>query len=385
MGSVHAYLILLVSASLASGCARPVRAGLLPARVAIVVEDDTSKPITLLVELRRNARAQLDVRVADGAVAYDGTNLVNLHLTNVGWERDGGPTLSRTALTLPIGARLAALTSEAAHFDTPDGARIRCPHEDTCAPTDTPPAAFALDAPGPGAGFHVRLQADDVYVALPQVPEGTRVWGGVRAIRAVMWVHAGGAALEPLVNRRFRGHAALAAAPFAEHVVPDGHPSEWDAATPMVIDAPWQLQAGADVHHGTRDASFSLAAAWSADRVCLAGRVRDDHVQPGDAMELRVGANTIVLPLDVATDTTETSGTQAAAVQTATFGRTFEWCIAARARTGGQELPLQAVLVDHDSNDAPTRIASAAEEGAVPPRGRLLLSPEAPSEAQQSP
>jgi hypothetical protein len=376
---------LIVGAALASGCARPVRAGLLPARVAIVVEDDTARPMTLLVELRRNARAQLDVRVADGAVAYDGTSLVNLTLSEGRWARDGGPSVPRAPLVLPIGARLAALTPEAAHFDTPDGARTRCPHEDTCAPTDTLPAAFALDAPGPGAGFHVRLQDDDVYVALPQVPEGTRVWGGARAIRGVMWVHAGGASLEPLVNRRFRGHAALEAAPFAEHVVPDGHPSEWDAATPMVIDAPWQLQAGADVHHGARDASFSLAAAWSADRVCLAGRVRDDRVQPGDAVELRVGASAVVLPLDVATQTTAAPGAQDAAVQAATFGRTFEWCTAAMSRTGGEELPLQAVLVDHDGNDPPTRIASAPEEGAVSPRGRLLLSPEAPAGEPRSP
>ncbi len=381
MGSVHASLSVLLVAALASGCARPVRAGLLPARVAIAVEDATSRPITLLVELRRNARAQLDVRVADGAVSYDGTSLVNFHLTDGVWERDGGPSVPRAPLALPIGARLAALTSEAAYFEATDGDSMRCPLEGSCAPTGTLPAAFALDAPGPGAGFHVRLQDDDVYVSLPQVPEGARVWGGARAIRGVMWVHAGGAALEPLVNRRFRGHAALVAAPFAEHVVPDGHPSEWDAATPMVIDAPWQLQAGADVHHGARDASFSLAAAWSADRACLAGRVRDDRVQTGDAVELRLGADTVLLPLDAPTG----PGAQDAAVQAATFGRTFEWCARLSAATAGQELPLQAVLVDHDGDDPPTRIASAPDDGAVPPRGRLLLSPEAPAGAPRSP
>ncbi len=363
-----------------AGCGGPARAGLLPARVALVVEDArTGAPVSLLVELRRNARAQLDVRFADAAVLYDGSALVHFRRDARGWTRDGG-RLS-PPLLLPVGATapLAALGLQAAWFRDADGALARCPHAAaSCARAVEGLPALAAEMPGPGPGFRVWIDGDAVRVALPQAPEGALVWTGARALLGVSWVRVGSRALEPLVNRVFRGHAALGATLDADAVVLDGVPSEWTDATPLVVDAPWQLQAGADTHDGARDASFSVAASWSADRVCLGGRVRDDVADARDLLSLRVGALLADVPLVAHEAPPATVG---ARVRSGAYGATFEWC-GALALHAGQELPLTVAFVDYDDDDAPSRIASAPDADS---RGVLVLSRAEPAAAPRSP
>jgi hypothetical protein len=363
-----------------AGCGAPVRAGLLPARVSVGIDDAEVGPLTLLVELRRNARAQLDVRVAEGFVHYDDARLLTFEPPAGArtWRRQGGPRHPPYTLPLPSDATLLGLGPLAAWFST-SGGRVRCAHdEDACLPTDTAPPSPVMEAAGPGGGFRVWLEGSEVRVALPQVPEGATVWTGARALRGVSWVRLGGADAEPLVNRLFRGHGAVTAAPLAAAPVLDGVPEEWDDATPLVVDAPWQLQAGADVHRGALDASFSVAAGLEPTsdggaRACLAGRVRDDALGPEDRVELLVGDVFEQLPLVPGT------GSDRAAVAATWFGATFEWCAPGAAPHAPAELPLAVTFVDHDGEDAPTRLASAPTPDVTDAaasrvsRGRLLL------------
>jgi hypothetical protein len=222
------------------------------------------------------------------------------------------------------------------------------------------------------------MDGEAVRVALPQAPEGALVWTGARALLGVSWVRVGSRALEPVVNRVFRGHAALSAAPGAGAVVLDGAPNEWDDATPLVVDAPWQLQAGADTHDGARDGSFSVAGVWDADRVCLAGRVRDDVSDARDRIELRVGTLSAAVPL---VPDSEPPAADGARVRAALDGATFEWC-GRLSLHAGEQLPLTVAFVDYDGDAAPSRIASAPDTDS---RGVLVLSPEAPAAAPRSP
>lgn len=373
--------LLAVSLALSfAGCNGPARAGLLPARVALVLEDAQSgAPLSLLVELRRNARAQLDVRVSDRAVLYDGSSLLRFQRDARGWTREGGQAHPPLRLTLDGAAPLVSLGPQAAWFRAADGTLRRCAHAASgCEAAAEGPPALPDAIPGPGPGFRVWIDGEAVRVALPQAPEGALVWTGARALLGVSWVRVGSRSLEPVVNRVFRGHAALSAAPGADAVVLDGAPKEWDDATPLVVDAPWQLQAGADTHDGARDASFSVAAVWDADRVCLAGRVRDDTSDARDRIELRVGALSAAVPLVPDTGPPAADG---ARVRAALDGATFEWCSRLSLHAGAQ-LPLTVALVDHDGDDAPSRIASAPDTDS---RGVLVLSREAPAEAPRSP
>lgn len=344
----------MLEALLLGGCARALdaRPGVLPTQLAVLVERQGSDaPVSLVLDLRRNARDQLDVRVSDGARLWDGRHLWELTPTRD--ARGHGLRVSDLRVdqggAIPLYAdaplRLVAMDRQHAWIALPNEAVFRCaldrPECDEAAPEPLP-----MDHPGPGGGFRLHLDGGTLRLDLPHPDEGEAVLlDGVARVIGVHWVHEGWLEQDAMLDRTYRGQASLVATPRAVQV--DGALGEWADAEPLVVDAPWQIDAGGASWRGPEDASFSVAAATHEGALCVAGRVRDDAWTDADALEVRVGDAVQTVPLTRAAPDAANAG--------AWFSRTFEACVPGAAQASA---PFAVTFADHDP-DGDTRIATA--------------------------
>ena len=347
------------------------RVATLPTQLSLLAEAEDGAPLSLLLELRRNPKNQLDVRMTDGAHLYDGRRVWEILPTSSG-EIDLGELVEGKRVVLPLAGdvhpELLAIERGTAWFSTTTG-NVRCTLRNAaCKGTDRAPELH-LSYPGPGAGFRVTLSGGIVRVVLPQAPDGLPVFTGVRRLVGVHWVREQRSAAQVALNQTFRGRAIVYATP--REVMVDGDLAEWEGASPMVVQDRWQLQSGARGWDGPRDGSFCVAAAWSAGQVCFAGRVRDDVISEGDLVTVRVGERRLSLPLDG-------PAPAGAAYGSAWFGRTFEACVP--AETDAPSLPFLAAFLDDDDDLPPALLASAPDRGGIP-LGALRFMAEAPASA----
>lgn len=347
------------------GCAdlRPPDDSVLPTQLSILVEENDGELISAVVDLRRNTRYQIDVRVSSGLRLFDGRRLWELAPVARGstWNLQVRDLLGTAAHDLPLGAPLRpdvlAVNREFVWARKADRV-FRCaldrPYCVAAPEAERPP----LDHAGPGAGFHVRLDGGRIFLVLPQDGNdvGEPILEDVLRIVGVHWVHEGFLQRNTVLDRTFRGRATLVTTP--RSIVADGDLREWGESQPLVVDSPWQIDEGAEHWRGPRDASFSLSAAADGDRTCFAGRVRDDHPVPGDRLALRIGDHELVVPLDA------TPLPEGVHVTPEWFGARFEACTDLRPPLGAG-LPFAAVLTDGDPDEKPTLLATAASAAGV--------------------
>ncbi len=369
---IGAFLLSALLLSAVTGCRglSPVGRGLLPAELSILAETRAGVPLSLLLSLRRNTRDQLDVRVADGAQLYDGRRVWELVPDGTGLRVDEHVTGARRPLGFQSGAppQILALRGRRAWVAT-DAGTVACTLPDgACTAADAAPA-LPLDHPGPGKGFRIELSNSDVRLFLPQDTsiDGLRLATNVGRLLAVQWVRSPSSASALAVNRRFRGRARVHA--LAEAVTLDGDLDDWRAAAPLVVEEPWQLQSGADQWSGPRDASFSVAATWTAERICLAGRVRDEALGAEDVLDLHVDALRVALHLD------GRPGSDGF-VQREWFGARYEVCIPTAKVRATDRLPFSVRFTDVDDGATATHLASAPEADGAPLGELLLNAPE---------
>lgn len=323
----------------------------------------------MLLGLRRNSRDQLDVRVADGAQVYDGRRVWSLERGADGMSVADRVTGERVLFGAGPTPRLLAVHQrtvwlEAGRPET--GLEVRaCSMKDgRCGVTPVPD--LPLDHPGPGTGFRVALEHGTLRLFLPQehAAEGVALAPRIARLLGVYWVRGGTGEADVVVNRTFRGRARVHA--LARTVTPDGDLADWPDAAPLVVEAPWQLQSGADGWSGARDGSFSVAAAWTPDRVCVAGRVRDDHAAPDDRLTLHIDTVTVTLPL------TEADTTPEARMLPTWLGAAYEACVPTSAVRSSDQLPFAVLYADADPGEPTTVLTSAPEVDGVP-LGELQL------------
>lgn len=339
----------LIGALLLSGCEdiRPPDDSVLPTQLSLLVEEFGGGMLSAVVDLRRNTRHQIDVRVSEGLRLFDGRRLWEIELMAQGsrWGLRARDLLGGGQLELPVGAasppEIAALNRNQIWVRDEEHI-VRCSLDrPSCGPAaeaERPP----LDHAGPGAGFHLRLVGDEVLLVLPQdgEHEGDPILEGVERIVGVHWVHEGFLQRDPVLDRTFRGRATLVAGERA--VNHDGDLGEWVDAQPLVVDSAWQIEEGAPSWTGPRDASFSVTASSAAGRLCLAGRTRDDEPQAGDALELIVGPQELMIPLDGSRIDDDR-----VRVGPESFGFHFEVCVD-ESPDAGERVPFAAVLRDVD-------------------------------------
>ncbi len=329
-------------ALLGLGCASVARGGL-PAAVVVVVAREDGAMVSLLIDLERNERRELDVRVADGARVFDGGEV---------WSFEDGAIrglVSGRAFGAPNGS-LARVDAHAGWFVAADEV-VRCPITGAaCAPA--PLTALADTHAGPSAGFRVHLRDGVVSLQLPADPtpeDATPLTAGVARILGVVWVPGHAPKAIPQVDRTFRGRAPVRA--IAGPVTVDGSLDEWAGAEPAVISAPWHLERGGAAWGDARDASWSVAARVTPEgQVCFAGRVRDDARDDADALAFTLGDDAWSLPLVA-------GATPSAAVAREPYGARYELCRPAGDLAAGRT-PFRAVLHDVDP-DGVTELASA--------------------------
>ncbi|MDP2305233.1 MAG: hypothetical protein Q8P18_04320 [Pseudomonadota bacterium] len=362
-----------------AGCERlaPARRAVLPSALSILAEQDDGKPLSMLLDLRRNSRDQLDVRIAEGAQVYDGRRVWSLERGTDGLSISDRVTGENVRLGAGATPRLLAVHQRTVWLEarSPDGGtEVRaCSMKDgRCGVTPVPD--LPLDHPGPGAGFRVALERGELRLYLPQEQEteGVALASGIARLLGVYWVRGGTGEADLVVNRTFRGRAQVHA--LARTITADGDLVDWPSAAPLVVEARWHLQSGADGWSGPRDGSFSVAAVWSPERVCVAGRVRDDHVGPGDQLTLHIDRVSMILPAtptDAAPD-----ATSEARMSPTWLGATYEACVPSSALRATDRLPFAVLYEDADPGEPTAVITSAPEVDGVPLGELLLLAPD---------
>ncbi len=359
----------------------------LPVQLSLLVEEQGGRPLSVVVELGRNLRDQVDLRVAEGPLLYDGRHI---------WEIEGNRLTDQASgrlLTMPAPGRITGLDRRAIWLDA-GGVSQRCGMERwpewseipviptqrgiTCA-ASTEPAAPLSHHPGPGVGFKVWLDGDQLSVRLPVDGEegGQVLMEGVERVVGVRWVRDPAAAIAPLLERSYRGRSLVGAVPLDVRV--DGDLSEWVGSRPLVLQEAWHLESGGPAWHGARDASIGVSAAWSEGQLCFAGRLRDDDREPEDALEVRVGGGRIALPLGRLAREREISGQDGEGAAWALgrdwYGARYEVCLPHRTIPG--TLPFVLVWRDADAGQPTTVLSSAPQmPGAESrlPRGHLRIS-----------
>lgn len=355
--------------ALVGGCGdwRPVRTNPLPTQLAMLVEDGNGALLSLVMDLRRNTRNQLDVRVSEGTRLFDGRHLWDLqvHPAAEGYAvslkdllkgdsalspgRDKPRDLPFTSTSSP---RLLSMDRDSVWFETSTGVVECALQRGGCKPAGSPPPS-ELEHPGPNAGFLVALDPQgNLRLTLPldEVAGGQVILSNISRIVGTHWVHEGFLQRDPVLDRMFRGRGSIVAEP--REITPDGRLAEWLDAEPLVVDSPWQLELGANHWAGPRDASFSVTAARGGSGVCFAGRVRDDQLGAEDHLDLRVAEHDLRIPL-----TGAEPGTRVV-VGPDWYGVHFEACLAEVPLTDRQA-PFWASLHDVDGADDPTVLSTA--------------------------
>lgn len=145
-------------------------------------------------------------------------------------------------------------------------------------------------------------------------------------------------------------------------VTVDGKLDEWSAAVPMVVDQSWQIESGGATWRGARDASLAISVAWSAGRVCVSGRARDDVLGAGDYAWLEIDCERWAVFFDGRAN----PGVEAVS-EAEHFGVRFETCRPFPGlRAEGGAFPLSISFVDDDGEGEPTVLASAPYIGRSP-------------------
>ncbi|MFN7142194.1 MAG: hypothetical protein ACK4YP_00335 [Myxococcota bacterium] len=349
--------------ALLAGCDQlaPSRRALLPSELSVLAETTDGEPLSLLLGLRRNSRDQLDVRIAEGAQVYDGRRVWALEGTAGGLAVVDRVTGERVVFAAGQDPRLLALHQRTAWLEGPAGTLACSLKDGRCGIEPIPD--LPLDHPGPGAGFQLALHGETLRVHLPQEQvDGIVLAEGIARVIGVYWVRGSTGEADAVVHRTFRGRARVHA--LARPVTADGDLGDWPDAAPLVVEAPWQLQSGADGWSGERDASFSVAATWSADTVCVAGRIRDEDVRDGDVLTVRVDTTTRTFPL---TGAAPAGG----ALERGWLAAAWEACLPLPAMPGAR-IPFAVSYTDADGDGPVTVLASAPSAGDVP-LGELVL------------
>jgi len=323
----------------------------LPVQLSLLVELDDGSPLSVVVDLRRNTRHQLDVRVSRGMRFFDGVHL--MEATPI--VADGATTLRFNELLshrwrdLPMrmGRQPEILAMRMGEVSIKVADRVFTCDTDrwSCLPA-VAPNELPYEHPGPGRGFHLWVEDGTALLTLPmdETDAGEPILRGIKRVIGLHWVRERIFEGDKILDRLYRGRSDVRVD--VGSVTVDGELDEWASAVPTVVDSPWQLDDGAASWAGPRDASFSVAAMRSGTELCFAGRVRDQAIGPGDRLELVAGA------LHVDLDLTQTPRDW--------FGGRFELCQAHPGGTG--VLPFAATLTDVDPQEEPTVIASAPIE-----------------------
>lgn len=348
---------------LGAGCQgwRVQRDAILPTQLALLVQDRSGHPLSIVMDLRRNTRDQLDVRVSEGQRLFDGQHLwdIGLHREDAGYRVRLSDLISDQTRDLPL---LSSTPPELVSFDRMNvwlrtsAGLVHCALTREMCEASAEAGHSALDHMGPGRGFKLVLEPDgDMRLTLPLDPDdaGQIILQNVDRVIGAHWIHEGFMKRDPTLDRVFRGRASLGA--ILHEVAVDGQLGEWSTAQPLVVDSPWQIESGADNWDGPGDASFSVTAAYSTGLVCFAGRVRDDHVGAGDEMTLQVGELRLSVPLDGRAVTPGVG-----VVSNDWYGRRFEACMPVTLPASGT-LPFFAALCDADGEAGQTVLASSPE------------------------
>ena len=323
---------------------------ILPVQLSLLVEQMDGTPLSVVVDLRRNTRQQLDVRVSRGQRFFDGVHLWEMFAVrnDDAFSYRLQDLLSHTSRDLPMRMSTAPDLLGIDHNQVWVGQGDRI-FECTFARWSCMPASevgrFPYEHQGPGRGFHVRQEGAQVLLTLPMDPTGAGepILDDVRRVLGLHWIREHFLQSDPVLNRMFRGRADLEAPDL--DVVVDGDLDEWIDSHPVVVDAPWQIEAGPPSWSGVQDASFSVAAVRSGENTCFAGRVRDDHLVEGDLLHIRLGDQDVPVRLvDAPSDW---------------FGVRFERCVP--FSLGSASVPFGVLLDDEDPGEAPTRLSTSPE------------------------
>lgn len=329
-------------------CASIKHDGLLPAQVSLVVEANDGQVYSLLLDLHRNLRDQIDLRVSEGYRLYDGQHIWQVQPSGAGLSLTELVSEQQVLLPVPTDAsvELRAMSRDAVWVQS--DRLYRCGFSDRrCAPAQDIDV-LPLTHPGPMLGFAVGLSAGKISLTLPvdEGREGQILFEDVRRIIGIHWIRDIDPRTVPMAERTFRGRALMWAPSRA--VVADGRLDDWADAAPLVVTNSWQLESGGPLWQGARDSSFSLAAAALDERhLCFAGRIRDDQPQDDDQLILHLGEQRWVVPLHTPSTLLQTRAEW--------FSQTWELCVEA---TLDPTLPFAATLVDADA-DGTTILASA--------------------------
>lgn len=377
-----------------AGCGRidPAVEPVLPVQLSALLELEGGAPLSVIVELGRNLRDQIDLRAAAGPLLYDGR-----HVWEIAAGGDGAPRLTdrggASPVALPVTGTVTGLSRRQIWGAGPSGPWV-CDMERlpawagipvaaadrgvACAPGPAPDPV--LTHPGPGAGFALSLSGGQLRLRLPADAEGedAALVEGVARVVGVRWVRESDPQTAPLIERLYRGRSRVEAPPLAVRV--DGDLSEWRDSRPLVLQEAWHLESGGPRWRGPRDAGAGLAAARDGGRICVAGRLRDDDRSPGDRLELRLGADRWEIPLGGLADHPvaggDTPGGFAWAVGRDWFGARYEACLPAPASdlSAPAVLPFSLRWEDVDAGE-PTTVLSSAPEliPAALPLGALRL------------
>lgn len=344
------------------GCEGPSHP-LLPSEVSVLAETASGEPVSLLVSLERNARDLVDIRAAEGAQVYDGRRVWAIERDEDGAiaaeDRVTGERHVFAAGPDPRVLQVAARTV----FVAGDHGTLACSMKDgRCGLSEVP--ELRSSHPGPGDGFRVALEGGTLRLYLPRhEPGGLELATGIRRVLGVYWVRDATGEADRVVNRTFRGRARVHAT--ARRVVPDGELEDWVGAAPVVVEAPWELQAGAQAWKGPTDASFSVAATWTGDQVCLAGRVRDDQLVEGDELRVRVESVERLARLDLPADGDLW-------VRPEWLGASWETCVPTSRLPSRGHLDFVVAQTDVDPG-GPTTVISSAPGDAEGVFGEILL------------
>ena len=384
----------MVLAALLLACSRPPdpSQALLPTQLSVVVlrrdpfapADHALRPVSAVLDLRRNSQDQLDVRVSEGLRLWDGRHLWEISPT---FDARGhglrvGDLRANRAGEVPLYAAepldVVGMTRRDLWVRLPNGAVFECvldrPACEASRVEDLP-----LTHPGPGVGFTLSLENGELRLQMPfSVGATALLLDHVEMVLGVHWVHEPWLDKDPVLDRTYRGTGTLVALP--RSVTLDGRLDEWPGTLPLVVDAPWQIDSGGTSWGGPRDAGFSIAAARptagapeaqnaagapeAKTTVCFAGRARDDEWTPDDTLTLTVGESQRKVALDG-------PSTDLAKVRPEWFSVSFEVCMP--VEMGTEDAAFSAVLTDRDADGV--TVLTSAPMVAGRPQGALRFSP----------
>jgi len=394
--------------ALTLSCEAPQRMGL-PVMVSVVVRLEDGDYASMLVDLEA-PRARPGLRVTRGLVSYDGQQLMELKPS--AQAVDGGGRVFQVEVIDLL--RDASFTAQVARSDGTDPSeRLEVVHlrqRDALLrrASDSLPASWwevglfngelqelaeasatqRFERYGPERGFAVYMSEDEVMLALPHGAQGEALslLDHVDGVVSVSWIaeeYFPSSGLDVL-ERRFKMAGSVIA--MAQPATPDGDLREWSQDQALSVGMASHVESGLVSWSNARDASFALAARLAPHELCVAVRVRDDVILPGeDTLIIDTGLRRFELPVPEGPTTLEQPGMRGAFTDQASFGVGLELCFEPDTWTVDDgNIPFRVLFRDKDPDQEPTTMASApdipwpalagvrlprrAQDGALPPR-----------------